>query len=44
LSAQLNRAEFLDHAPAEKVVELKKRRDEVDLQLATIDTQLEALS
>ena len=44
LSAQLNRSEFLDHAPPEKVEELKKRHDEVHLQLATIDTQLEALS
>ena len=43
LSAQLGRAEFLDHAPAEKVMEIRDRRDELSLQLATIDRQLEAL-
>jgi valyl-tRNA synthetase len=44
LSAQLNRADFLDHAPSEKVSEIRNRRDEVSMQIATIDRQLEALS
>ena len=44
LGAQLTRADFLDRAPAEKVQEIKSRRDELAVQLAAIDRQLEALS
>jgi valyl-tRNA synthetase len=44
LSAQLIRADFLDHAPSEKVAEIRNRHDEVSLQIETIDNQLEALS
>jgi valyl-tRNA synthetase len=44
LSAQLIRADFLDHAPSEKVAEIRNRHDELSLQIETIDSQLEALS
>jgi valyl-tRNA synthetase len=44
LASQLTDPKFIDRAPAEKVMEIRNRRDEVSLQLATIDRQLEALS
>ena len=44
LARQLTDTKFIDRAPAEKVAELGNRRDEVSLQIATIDKQLEALS
>jgi valyl-tRNA synthetase len=44
LARQLTDPKFMDRAPAEKVLEIGNRRDEVSLQIATIDTQLEALS
>ncbi len=44
LARQLTDPKFIDRAPAEKVVEIRNRRDEVSLQIATIDRQLEALS
>jgi valyl-tRNA synthetase len=44
LAAQLTDAKFLDRAPAEKVSEIRNRRDELAVQLAAIDRQLEALS
>jgi valyl-tRNA synthetase len=44
LASQLTDPKFIDRAPVEKVMEIRNRRDEVSLQLATIDRQLEALS
>lgn len=44
LALQLTDPKFMDRAPAEKVTEIGNRRDEVSLQIATIDKQLEALS
>jgi valyl-tRNA synthetase len=44
LAAQLGDSKFIDRAPAEKVTEIRTRRDELVVQLAAIDRQLEALS
>jgi len=44
LAAQLTDSKFIDRAPTEKVNEIRNRRDELTVQLAAIDRQLEALS
>jgi valyl-tRNA synthetase len=44
LNGQLSNANFVERAPAEKVQELRDRKDEIEQQTATLTTNLEALA
>jgi valyl-tRNA synthetase len=43
LDGQLSNANFVDRAPAEKVQELRERKDEIGQQIMTLSSNLEAL-
>jgi valyl-tRNA synthetase len=44
LNGQLSNANFVERAPAEKVQELRDRKDEIEQQVAKLGNNLEALA
>lgn len=44
LNGQLSNANFVERAPAEKVQELRERKDEIEQQIETVDLNIRALN